>query len=68
MMKLFVLTLITVAICVALLSVRLFFGRSFVKTHVDQSKAMRERGIRCVSTQDAQARMENKKRIKEKRQ
>ena len=46
--------------------VRLFFGRGFVKTHVDQSKAMRQRGIHCVQTQDAEARISNKKQIKER--
>lgn len=66
-MELFIVTLIIVALCIALLSVRLFFGRSFVKTHVDQSKAMRQRGIRCVQSQDAEARIENAKRVKEKR-
>lgn len=48
-----------------LLCVRLFFGRGFVKTHVDQSKAMRQRGIECVQSQDAAARIENPKRVKE---
>lgn len=65
MLKLFVITLLIVAVCFALISVRLFFGRGFVKTHVDQSKAMRQRGIHCVSTQDAQARAVNTHRIKE---
>jgi len=40
----------------ALLSVRLFFGKPFVQTHVGQSKAMRRRGIHCVQEQDAEAR------------
>lgn len=65
-MKIFIITLFIVAICIALLSVRLFFGRGFVKTHVDQSKAMRQRGIHCVQTQDAEARLANKKQIKER--
>lgn len=64
-MNYFIITLLIVAICMALLSVRLFFGKSFVKTHVDQSKAMRQRGIRCVQSQDAAARIENRKRVKE---
>lgn len=59
-------SLLIVAICMLLLCVRLFFGRGFVKTHVDQSKAMRERGIRCVQSQDAQARTFNTKQIKER--
>lgn len=65
MLKLFIITLLIVAVCFALISVRLFFGRAFVKTHVDQSKAMRQRGIHCVSTQDAQARAANPHRINE---
>ncbi|WP_337377448.1 hypothetical protein [Prevotellamassilia timonensis] len=64
-MNYFIITLLIVAICMALLSVRLFFGKSFVKTHVDQSKAMRQRGIGCVQSQDAAARIENRKRVKE---
>lgn len=63
MTKIILLTVAIVALAVALLSVRLFFGKSFVKTHIDQSKAMRERGIHCVQTQDAEARMSNKKRL-----
>ncbi len=55
-MKLFLPTLIIVACCFALLAVRLFFGKAFVKTHVDQSKAMRQRGIHCVQAQDAEQR------------
>ncbi len=58
-MKLFLLTLVIVAFCVALLAVRLFFGKAFVKTHVDQSKAMRQRGIHCVQAQDAEQRADH---------
>jgi hypothetical protein len=64
-MNYFIITLLIVAICMVLLSVRLFFGKGFVKTHVDQSKAMRQRGIGCVQSQDAAARIENRKRVKE---
>lgn len=64
-MNYFIITLLIVAICMTLLSVRLFFGKGFVKTHVDQSKAMRQRGIGCVQSQDAAARIENRKRVKE---
>lgn len=64
-MKVFILILLIVAIGMILLCVRLFFGRGFVKTHVDQSKAMRQRGIGCVQSQDAAARIENPKRVKE---
>ena len=64
-MKVFILVLLIVAICMILLCVRLFFGRGFVKTHVDQSKAMRQLGIGCVQSQDAAARIDNPKRVKE---
>lgn len=64
-MKVFILVLLIVAICMILLCVRLFFGRGFVKAHVDQSKAMRQRGIGCVQSQDAAARIDNPKRVKE---
>lgn len=64
-MKVLILVLLIVAICMILLCVRLFFGRGFVKTHVDQSKAMRQRGIGCVQSQDAAARIDNPKRVKE---
>ncbi len=59
-MKLFLLTLLLVAVCVVLLSVRLFFGRAFVRTHVGDNKLMRRRGIGCVQSQDAQARAARK--------
>ena len=65
-MKLFIASLLIVAICIILLSVRLFFGRGFVKAHVDQNKAMRQRGIHCVQAQDAEARIYNTKQIKER--
>lgn len=65
-MNIFIASLLIVAICMLLLSVRLFFGRSFVKTHVDQNKAMRQRGIHCVQTQDAEQRLYNTKQIKER--
>ena len=65
-MKVFIATLLIVAIGMALLSIRLFFGKRFVKTHVSQRTAMRQRGIGCVQSQDAMARMENPHKIKER--
>lgn len=64
MLKLFFVVLLIVAACVALLSVRLFMGRGFVKTHVSQSKAMRRHGITCVQSQDAAARAVKRHAIK----
>ena len=62
-MKLFLIVLIAVAISVILLSVRLFFGKAFVKTHVDQNNFLRKQGIHCAQSQDAAARLKGKKRI-----
>lgn len=64
MIKTLLITLAIVAVCVTLLSVRLFFGRPFIKFHIDQNKALRERGIRCVQAQDAEARRAAKKKLK----
>lgn len=65
-MEKFILILLIVAFSVLFLAIRLLFGRSFVKTHVDQSKAMRQRGIGCVQSQDAAARIPNPNQVKEK--
>lgn len=64
MKEIYFLTFLIVCISIILLSVRLFFGKKFVKTHIDQSKEMQERGIHCVQTQDFEARNANKYRIK----
>ncbi len=49
------------------LSVRVLFKKNgrFVKTHVSQSKAMRERGITCVQSQDFAMRHQSPHAIKE---
>lgn len=60
MLKLLLISTLIVAVSIALLSVRLFFGRGFVKTHVDQNKAMRQRGIHCAQAQDAELRAKPK--------
>ncbi len=62
----FLVTLLIIAICLVLLSVRLFFGKSFVKTHVDQNKAMRQRGIHCVQAQEAQMRHNAATKVQER--
>lgn len=52
-------TLLIVAICVILLGVKVFFvkGGRFPNGHVSGNKAMRERGIGCIQSQDREARM-----------
>ena len=49
------------------LSVRILFKKNgrFVKTHVSQSKAKRERGIGCVQSQDFAMRHKSPHAVKE---
>lgn len=50
-------TLLIVAVCIALLGVKIFFvkGGKFPNSHVSGNKAMRDRGIGCVQSQDREA-------------
>lgn len=61
MIKILLLSLLFVAIAVALLSVKVIFkrGGEFASQHIHDSKAMRERGIHCVMDQDREARSKN---------
>lgn len=70
MLKTILITVLIVAICMALLSVKILFKKNgrFPNTHVSGSKAMRERGIGCVQSQDREARKHNKHAISERRQ
>jgi len=54
MLDTILITLLIVAICVVLLGVKVFFvkGGRFPNSHVSGNKAMRERGIGCVQSQD----------------
>lgn len=58
MLKTLFFTLLIVAFAVLLLGVKVFFvkGGRFPNTHVSGNKAMRERGIGCVQSQDREAR------------
>ena len=62
MLKTILITVLIVAICMALLSVKILFKKNgrFPNTHVSGSKAMRERGIGCVQSQDREARKHKK--------
>ena len=57
MLHTILITLLIVAICVVLLGVTVFFvkGGRFPNSHVSGSKAMRDRGIGCVQSQDREA-------------
>ena len=61
MLKIVLLTLMIVGIAVLLLGVKVFFTKDgrVPNTHVSGNKAMRDRGIFCVQTQD---RMERNKK------
>ncbi|MBR1520623.1 MAG: hypothetical protein IJ635_05235 [Bacteroidaceae bacterium] len=67
MLKLFIFSLIFVAIAVLSLSVRVLLKKNgrFVKTHVSQSKAMRDRGITCIQSQDFAMRHKSPYAVKE---
>ncbi len=51
-------TLLIVAICLALLGIRMLLvkGGKFPNGHVSGSQAMRDRGVTCVQSQDREAR------------
>lgn len=62
MVETILITVLIVAACVALLGVRILFikGGKFPNTHISGSKAMRERGITCVQSQDREARQKHR--------
>ena len=68
MLKIILATLIIVAVCIALLCVKILFKKNgrFPNTHVRGSKAMRERGIGCVQSQDREQRKTNPNAISER--
>ena len=68
MLKILLFTMLIVAICVALLGVRLLLKKNgrFPNTHVSGNKAMRERGIGCVQAQDREAQIPNPHAIPER--
>ena len=69
MVKTLLLTLVIVAAAMLLLSVRILLkkGGRFHSQHIGQSRAMRDRGIRCVQAQDLEARLPNPMAVDEKR-
>lgn len=51
-------TLLIVAICLALLGIKMLFvkGGKFPNGHVSGNKALRDKGVTCVQSQDREAR------------
>lgn len=68
MLRTFIVTMLIVTICVALLAVKILFLKNgrFPNTHVGGSRAMKERGIPCVQSQDREARKENPHAVPER--
>ena len=61
-------TLLIVAICVVLLGVKVFFvkGGKFPNGHVSGNKAMRDKGIGCVQSQDREAQKKSRFSVDER--
>ena len=66
MVKVFLLSLLIIAIGLLLISVKVLAGKRFVHTHIDGNKALNRKGIHCVQSMDVAERRENKYRINEK--
>ncbi len=66
MLHLLLSTLLIIAIGVVLLSVKLFFNRNFVHTHISGNKALNRRNIHCVQELDRELRRPNKFAVSEK--
>lgn len=68
MIKLFLITAAFLAVCMALLAITIIIKKNgrFPNIHVGTNKHMRQRGIKCVETQDKDARRENPHAIPER--
>ncbi len=62
MIKIMLLSVLIIAICVALLSVKLIFKKNgkFSSQHVHDNPGLRKQGIHCVIDQDREARAAGK--------
>lgn len=69
MLNTILITVLIVAICVALLSVKILFkkGGRFPNTHVSGNKALHQKGIGCVQSQDREAQAANPHAIPERK-
>ncbi len=68
MIKLFLITAAFLAVCMVLLAITIIIKKNgrFPNIHVGTNKHMRQRGIKCVETQDKDARRENPHAIPER--
>lgn len=62
MIQTLLISVLIIAICVALFCVKLIFKKDgrFSSMHIHDSEAMKERGIHCVMDQDREAREKGK--------
>ncbi len=62
MLKILLISVLIIAIAMALLCIKLFFRKDgeFSSMHIHDSQAMKDRGIKCVMDQDNEARRKNK--------
>ena len=62
MVKIFLFSVLIIAICIALLSVKLIFRKNgkFSSQHVHDNPGLRKQGIHCVFDQDREARQAGK--------
>ena len=67
MLKTILFTVLIVAICIALLSIKIILKKNgkFPNIHVGGNREMQKRGIGCVQSQDKAARKVNKRAISE---
>lgn len=66
MIETLLITLLIVAICIALLGVGVWIKGKFPNFHIDGNKALNDQGIRCVEAQDKEARRENRRAVSER--
>ena len=62
MIKIIIITVLIIAICIALLSLKVIFKKngSFSSQHIHDNEALRQQGIHCVLDQDREARESGK--------
>lgn len=62
MIKIIIITVLIIAICIALLSVKVIFKKNgrFSSHHIHDNEALRQQGIHCVLDQDREARESGK--------
>lgn len=59
MLETILISVLIVAICIALLAIQIIFKKNgkFPNTHVSGNKALQKKGINCVQAQDKEARL-----------